>query len=204
MAKRAWRSDPTRPPFSLIRRAVDWRDRWFKEPSRNLAAIAKEDGVDPGDVSNHLRLAFLAPDIVKALLDGSAPAALKAERLRRLGDLPASWSVQRKLFGSQTSSPRRHLAAQLFNLSPQTPALKPDLIRPSVGRRIRPLETFGNFRANGRSWRSTHVSAPGKSARIAGFMAKHDWRSRSTRIMVEGGGFEPPYAEAGRFTVCWN
>lgn len=21
--------------------------------------------------------------------------------------------------------------------------------------------------------------------------------------MVEGGGFEPPYAEAGRFTVCW-
>ena len=40
-----------------------------------------------------------------------------------------------------------------------------------------------------------------------GLRASSQWwigrRLRRER-MVEGGGFEPPYAEAGRFTVCWN
>ncbi|MEX0644791.1 MAG: recombinase family protein [Parvularculaceae bacterium] len=90
---------PDATALGLIKRAVEWRDRWFNDPSLTLAEIAREDSADAGDTSRHLRLAFLAPDIVKALLDGTAPKALSAERLRRLDELPASWSVQRRLFG---------------------------------------------------------------------------------------------------------
>ncbi len=46
-----------------------------------------------------LPLAFLAPDIVKAILDGRQPVALTAESLRRLPALPTDWDAQRRLLG---------------------------------------------------------------------------------------------------------
>jgi len=44
-------------------------------------------------------LAFLAPDIVEAILDGTQPVDLTAETLSRLPDLPVSWADQRALLG---------------------------------------------------------------------------------------------------------
>jgi len=46
-----------------------------------------------------LDLAFLAPDIIAAILEGSQPAGLSAERLIRLPNLPAGWAEQRRLLG---------------------------------------------------------------------------------------------------------
>ena len=43
--------------------------------------------------------AFLAPDIVEAILDGRQPVELTAARLRRVRDLPISWVEQRCLLG---------------------------------------------------------------------------------------------------------
>ena len=43
-------------------------------------------------------LAFLAPDIVEAILAGTQPVDLTAETLTRR-DLPLSWSEQKSLFG---------------------------------------------------------------------------------------------------------
>jgi hypothetical protein len=88
---------PNDTALTLVKRAIEWRDRWFSDRATTLSQIAKDGGDDVGDVSRHLRLAFLAPDIVKALFDGSID--LTAERMRRLDELPASWSVQRRLFG---------------------------------------------------------------------------------------------------------
>ncbi len=45
----------------------------------------------PADVSRILPLAFLAPDIVTAILDGTQPADLTAQKLKRLKDLPLDW-----------------------------------------------------------------------------------------------------------------
>ena len=42
-------------------------------------------------------LARLAPDIVERTLDGTQPAHLTAERLRRIGELPLDWDEQRRL-----------------------------------------------------------------------------------------------------------
>lgn len=62
------------------------------------------DGGDPSDYSvKHLsrmaRLAFLAPDIIAAILDGGQPAQLTARQLLRASEIPLAWSDQRRLFG---------------------------------------------------------------------------------------------------------
>jgi hypothetical protein len=44
-----------------------------------------------------MRLAFLAPDIVEAIIEGRRPASLTNTKLRRLSPLPYSWEEQRRL-----------------------------------------------------------------------------------------------------------
>jgi len=56
--------------------------------------IARSEGADVGDVSRSLQLAFLAPDLVEAILNGTQPVALTSERLKR-ADLPLLWQDQR-------------------------------------------------------------------------------------------------------------
>ncbi len=48
-------------------------------------------------VSRIMRLAFLAPDIVEAILDGCQPADLELERLMKC--IPVSWDAQRRALG---------------------------------------------------------------------------------------------------------
>ena len=61
----------------------------------------------PGTQLRHLeriaRLAYLAPDIVKAILDGRQPRQVTARFLSRLGALPLAWSEQRKMLGLPAS-----------------------------------------------------------------------------------------------------
>ena len=45
------------------------------------------------------RLAYLAPDITHAILDGKQPAALTSRRLLKLPALPLAWPDQRRLLG---------------------------------------------------------------------------------------------------------
>ena len=61
--------------------------------------IAREVGVDEGDVSRFLPLAFLAPDIVEAMRAGRQPVELTPEKLKRLRILSKSWQEQRQLLG---------------------------------------------------------------------------------------------------------
>lgn len=90
---------PNETIAGILKNAFSWGERWFNNPDAVLNDIAKAACVPSGDVSSRIRLAYLAPDIVKALLDGSAPKSINAEYLRRLNDLPSSWADQRKLFG---------------------------------------------------------------------------------------------------------
>ncbi len=59
-------------------------------------------GIKPeGDkVTRILHLAFLAPDIVEAILDGQQPADLDLERL--LKGIPHAWQDQQHAFGLQS------------------------------------------------------------------------------------------------------
>jgi hypothetical protein len=46
-----------------------------------------------------LRLAFLTPDIVSAIVAGERPNTLTIGALLRDRDIPLSWAEQRRLFG---------------------------------------------------------------------------------------------------------
>jgi len=73
--------------------------RGFDEPQASGRKLARRDGIDPGDVSRILPLAFLAPDIVEAILGGRQPIDLTATRLKRIPNLPLEWAAQRQLLG---------------------------------------------------------------------------------------------------------
>ena len=60
-------------------------------------SIARRVGFDERHVSQILECAFLAPDIVEAILEGRQPADLTWRKLTRR--LPLSWVEQRKQFG---------------------------------------------------------------------------------------------------------
>lgn len=77
--------------------------RWRAEIFANAAALkdlAERDGIDQGDASRFLPLAFLAPDLTLAILEGRQPVSLTAEGLKRLGALPLDWASQRTLLGA--------------------------------------------------------------------------------------------------------
>ena len=46
-----------------------------------------------------LRISFLAPDIIMAIIDGEQPPSLTGRRLLRVTDLPLDWAGQRRVFG---------------------------------------------------------------------------------------------------------
>lgn len=90
------RPDPVM--VDLIRMTRRWRSEIFEQGAA-LKDLAARDGVDQGDASRFLPLAFLAPDLTLAILEGRHPVTLTAERLKRLAVLPLDWNDQRALLG---------------------------------------------------------------------------------------------------------
>jgi site-specific DNA recombinase len=74
--------------------------RWLDELATNAIAtaetIAKREGCSIRKVNMTISLAFLAPDLVKAAIDGRLPHGMG---VARLADLPAAWSKQHQMLG---------------------------------------------------------------------------------------------------------
>jgi site-specific DNA recombinase len=81
----------------LLLRAHAIRARLLEEPSLPLKEIAAEEGISSSYVTRLLRLAFLAPDLVTAILNGRHPPQLTANRLMDDTRLPLDWTAQREL-----------------------------------------------------------------------------------------------------------
>jgi hypothetical protein len=64
-----------------------------------LEEVAQAISMPASEVSRILPLAFLAPDIVRSILDGDQPHALTAKQLKRLPFLPVDWVGQRQVLG---------------------------------------------------------------------------------------------------------
>ena len=85
-----------RPVLSLVRavaRAHDWMDRILSGEVPNQSALAKETGFDKRYISRIIPLAFLAPDITEAILEGNQLPHLSLEKC--VGEIPFKWSQQR-------------------------------------------------------------------------------------------------------------
>ena len=91
------RVDPT-----LVKAVVLGR-RWFEDlaggRAGSVAEIARRERVSARHVSQLLRLAFLAPDIVARILAGTQPVDLTTEQLVKGIDLPPAWAEQRTVLG---------------------------------------------------------------------------------------------------------
>ena len=84
-------------------RAIALAHVWFSGikcgKSSSLTDLAKQYGVERTDAGRFLKLAFLAPDIIEAIAQGSQPSHLTFRMMKRLTHLPSSWVQQRKLLG---------------------------------------------------------------------------------------------------------
>ena len=88
---------PTHPSPSLIKaiaRAHDWYERIARGQVTGIRSIAKTAGLDERYAGRILRCAFLAPDIVDAIVEGRQPPDLTLHDL--LSDLPSDWIEQRQ------------------------------------------------------------------------------------------------------------
>jgi DNA invertase Pin-like site-specific DNA recombinase len=96
------RDSPRDPDPNLVAAVVQGWSLFAKlrrGEARSVRHLAELHDVDRGDASRLVALAFLAPDIVEAILDGRQPAGLTAARLLRIPDLPVSWAAQRRILG---------------------------------------------------------------------------------------------------------
>ena len=64
-----------------------------------FAALAKREGVSPSYFTRLIRLSYLAPDIIEAILDGRQPHDLTADKLLAHSRLPFGWHEQRTVLG---------------------------------------------------------------------------------------------------------
>ncbi|MGE0665789.1 MAG: recombinase family protein [Sphingomonadales bacterium] len=90
---------PDKALMEVIAQAHCWMQQLVSGKAKTIRDIASRDAVDESDVSRFLPLAFLAPDIVEAILAGKQPSDLTAEKLKRIRSLPHAWDDQRRLLG---------------------------------------------------------------------------------------------------------
>ena len=91
--------DPDPSLCRLTSRARVWFDQLADGEIASVRAIAQRDDVNESEITRVLPLAFLAPDIVQAILGGRHPEALTGERLKRFSPLPTDWEAQRRTLG---------------------------------------------------------------------------------------------------------
>jgi site-specific DNA recombinase len=90
------------PDTTLIRllvRSQKIAKRMFEPNCPPLEAVAHEERITSSYATRVVRLAFLAPDILAAILGGKQPAGLTANKLMADTRLPLDWQQQRAALG---------------------------------------------------------------------------------------------------------
>ena len=82
--------------FDALGDAHRWLDELLCDPTQTLEPLALREGKTDCSIRMTLSLAFLAPNIVKAAIEGRLPRGLG---LKRLVDLPIAWPDQWRALG---------------------------------------------------------------------------------------------------------
>ena len=87
----------TRATFvASIARGRRWLNELVDDANANVESIAKRERCSVRQVNMTISLAFLAPDLVKAAIEGRLPRGIGVTRLR---DAPVEWSRQHAMLG---------------------------------------------------------------------------------------------------------
>ena len=89
---------PDAPLIKLVAKAYAARAAVEADPI-DPKEIARSLGHDKDYFARLVRLGYLAPDIMTAILDGRQPATHTRQRLARVSKLPFNWAEQRALLG---------------------------------------------------------------------------------------------------------
>ena len=79
-------------------KAYKWQQSLCKNSKLSINSIAESESLTPAYVGRILRLNFLAPDIIKAILDGKQPRDLRLQDFMN-NNIPDLWEEQRNLCG---------------------------------------------------------------------------------------------------------
>lgn len=82
--------------IAAIAQGRRWLDELTTDASITTESIARRENCNVRKVNMTISLAFLAPDLVKAAIDGRLPRGMG---IARLTDLPAEWSRQHEMLG---------------------------------------------------------------------------------------------------------
>ena len=83
----------------LIVKGHVYRDKLIKGGGDSLSDIANCQNVTRSYFTRLVRLTFLAPDIIRSILEGRHPPTLTAARLTKASRLPLTWPEQQKVLG---------------------------------------------------------------------------------------------------------
>jgi site-specific DNA recombinase len=96
-AKDAPQQDPDL--IALVADAKRWASELLDGKAASVQQITEREGLRSGSVSRILPLAWLAPDISTAIIEGRQPPHLSAKTLRNLSELTMDWVQQRQILG---------------------------------------------------------------------------------------------------------
>lgn len=85
--------------IKLVVKAHQAREMLEGSGGETIAELAHEHGYSRDYFGVLLRIAYLAPDILAAILEGRQPIALTRQRLARTTNLPIAWQEQREMLG---------------------------------------------------------------------------------------------------------
>ena len=97
-SKLTWVGYKGEPNHALIR-AIVTAQAWVEEikAGRSVSDIMQAHNIPEGMIWKRIRLAFLSPNIIRAILDGKTNRDLTIKMLTQ-NDLPRDWSKQEALF----------------------------------------------------------------------------------------------------------
>ena len=101
-------TDNAAPDQSLIRllgRARSIQDAIETSVSASIEEIASSQNITPSYAARLMRLNYLAPDIVEAIIAGRQPAGLSANKLIKETRFPLGWHEQRIALGFEQTRP---------------------------------------------------------------------------------------------------
>jgi hypothetical protein len=91
------REHPKLPLIKALARAQGWYEKVVQGKAFDMRSLARDAGLTERYVGKVFRCAFLAPDIVEAILAGRQPQDLNFDKL--VQNVPMSWAEQREQLG---------------------------------------------------------------------------------------------------------
>lgn len=86
--------------IKALARAYRWQRMLLDGTHASIDDLARAEKITSSFVSRVLRLAFLSPTIVEAILDGKHPAHLTLKVM--MGPFPLEWNAQARYFGIES------------------------------------------------------------------------------------------------------